>query len=308
MTIHPNYIGCDIAKRHVDLYDPHNGIARRVANQAEALAAFAQALPGDAFVVMEATGLHDRALRSVLAEAGIGFARLNPMQVRRFAEARGRRAKTDQLDARLLSAFGAAMRPAAEAAPCPVRERLAAFARRRDQLVAERAREKRRLADAFDADIIADITAAIAALSHRIGKIEAAIRAQISHSGELAEQAKRLASAPGVGFVTVAALLAQMPELGRLSPKAAASLAGLAPFNDDSGTRRGRRHIGGGRPRLRKALYMAAIGAIRKAERFATAYRQIAERSGSKKLAIIAIARKLLTILNAMQRDKQAFA
>ena len=142
----------------------------------------------------------------------------------------------------------------------------------------------------------------------RIAELEATIRRQVEASDELARQADQLMSAPGVGPVTALTLLAHMPELGRLSPKTAAALAGLAPFNADSGQKRGRRAIAGGRPRVRKALYMAALGAIRANARFNAFYSAIARRSGSKKVAIIAVARKLVTVLNAMLRDGKAFA
>ena len=195
----------------------------------------------------------------------------------------------------------------AEAPPCPAHERLAALARRRDQLVDARAIERKHLADAFDPAIRADIQAMITILGERIASIEAEIDAQMK-SGDLARQALRFTSAPGVGKVTALTLLAHMPELGSLSPKSAASLAGLAPFNDDSGKRSGRRRIKGGRPRVRKALYMAALGAIRASPRLRAFHEAVKARTGAAKAGIIAVARKLLTILNAIQRDNKDFA
>jgi len=309
MTLHRNYLGCDISKQMLDLFDPRSGRLLRLANEPAALRTFAATLdPLDSFVVFEASGVYDRQLRHVLGEAGIAFARLNPMMVRRFAQARGRLAKTDRLDARMLSELGGMFRPGADRPPCADRERLTAFARRRDQLVEARAVELRHLAAAFDPAIIADIEAVIAGLDLRIATLEATIARQIGSIDTLAEQAARLASAPGVGPVTALTLVAHMPELGTLSPKTAASLAGLAPFNNESGQRRGKRMIRGGRPRVRQALYMAALGAIRASARFKAFYTDIAARSGSKKLAIIAVARKLITVLNAMQRDQKTYA
>lgn len=305
MTIQHNYIGCDIAKKMLDLFDPLSGRLFRVANEADAIEAFAATLdPATSFVVMEATGSHDRLLRQFLSQAGIAFARINPTMVRRFAQARGRLAKTDRIDARMLSEFGTLLEPQADDPPCPKRERLAALARRRDQLVEMRAKEFKHLKEAFDALIVADIEASIAALDARIAAIEAEIDRQLQTASDIAEEADRLTSAPGVGPVTALMLIAHMPELGLFSPKRIASLAGLAPVNNDSGSRRGRRMIRGGRGRVRKALYMAALGAIRASNRFSTFYKAIANRSGSKKLAIVAVARKLLVILNAMQRDR----
>lgn len=309
MTIHQNYLGCDIAKTVIDVFDPQSGRCFQVKNQAGALRAFASRLDRQsAFVVFEATGVHDRLLRYALADAGIACKRSNPTMVRRFAESRGQLAKTDRLDARTLSDMGSRFEPAADPKPCPERERLAAFARRRDQLVEARANELRHLCEAFDRAIIADINKLIAHLDKQIEAVEAEIARQMKDIGELAEQAARLASAPGVGPVTALTLIAHMPELGHVSPKAIAALAGLAPLNNDSGKRRGKRIIRGGRPRVRKALYMAALGAIRASACLRAFYTAIAQRSGSKKVALIAVARKLLTSLNAMQRDHKQWS
>nr|WP_295466776.1 IS110 family transposase [Mesorhizobium sp.] len=308
MTIQDNYVGCDMGKGTIDVFEETRGTFLRVANEAAALAAFAAGLPRQCFVIFEATGGYDRLLRHALAEAGIAFARIDPARARHFAKLHGQHAKTDRLDARMLCRLGASLMPDRTPAPCPERERLVALARRRDQLVDMRARERRHREEAFHTDIEADIEAVIASLDGHIAGIEAEIDLLVRESGSLAEQAARLASAPGVGRVTALNLIAHMPELGTLSPKAAASLAGLAPLNNDSGKRHGRRSIRGGRPRVRKALYMAALSAIRANTRLRTFYTALAARCGSKKAAIIAVARKLLTILNAMERNKANFA
>jgi transposase len=308
--IQHNYIGCDISKDMLDMFDPRSRRSQRVANQAGPIEAFVAGLaPGRDFVVMEATGVYDRLLRHALAKAGIASTRRNPVQTRRFAEAGGLLAKTDKLDARMLADYGRRFTPAPDQPPCRQRERIAALARRRDQLVEARACEVRHLGEAFDPDVIADIEEAVARLAERIARIEAVIASAIAAAdAATAATFAILQSAPGVGPVTALTLIAHMPELGARSPKTIASLAGLAPLNNDSGTRRGRRPIRGGRPRVRKALYMAALGAIRAAPRLKAFYTAIAARSGSSKLAIIAVARKLLTILNAMQRDHKAYA
>lgn len=308
MTIHHSFIGCDIGKDMIDVFDPRTGRFCRLCNDEATLSAFARRLdPLRDRVVLEATGHCDRLLRLCLTQAGIGFARVNPKTARRFAEARGRLAKTDRIDARSLCEMGTMFNLVAEPAPCPARERLAALVRRRDQLVEARAIERRHLGDAFDPAIRADIEAMIVILGEKIAAIEVLIDDQMK-SERLGEEADRLTSVPGVGKVTALILLAHMPELGRLSPKAAASLAGLAPFNDDSGRRSGRRRIKGGRPRVRKALYMAALGAIRASRRLRSFHEAVAVRTGAAKAGIIAVARKLITILNAIIRDKTKFA
>ncbi|MBP0618325.1 IS110 family transposase, partial [Jiella mangrovi] len=285
MTIHQTVLGCDISKSFLDVFDPRSGRCVRIANEKDAVEAFAASLAGtDCLVVFEATGVHDRLLRHALGERDIPARRLNPVQARRFAEMCGRLAKTDRIDAIGLSDFGKMVQPKPDPAPCKDRERLAALARRRDQLVELQALEKRHRADAFEPCVIADIDGVIESLGERIAAIEAEIDRQTRRDADLTAELERLTSAPGVGKITALTLVAHMPELGSLTPKKAGALAGLAPFNDDSGHRRGRRHIKGGRRRVRKALYMAALGAIRANTRFKSFFQAVAERSGSKKV------------------------
>ncbi|MBD8894377.1 IS110 family transposase [Roseibium litorale] len=309
MTLHQTVFGCDISKAFLDIFDPRTRRFLRIGNTSEEIEAFLTSIKDtNCCLIMEATGVHDRKLRHALATHGIAFSRLNPLQARRFAELRGQFAKTDRIDAEGLSAFGAIMKPAVSQPPCAERERLAALARRRDQLVELRALEKRHRAEADDPFIVADLDAVLATLNARIALIEAEIDHYTRSCPDLAEHQSRLISAPGIGKITALTLVAHMPELGTLPPKKISALAGLAPFNDDSGPRRGRKHIRGGRRRVRNALYMAALGAIRANTRFKLFFQAIANRSGSKKLALIAVARKLLTVLNAMLRDKRTFA
>lgn len=307
--IQHNYIGCDVAKEMLDVFDPHSGRFQRVANTIAAIGTFAAGLDRTRdFVVFEATGVHDRVLRHALAAAGIACTRRNPVQTRRFAQARGLLAKTDRVDARMLAEYGRRFTPAPDPQPCPARERIAALARRRDQLVEARAREAKHLSEAFDADVIADIEQMRASLTQRIKQLEKLIEQAIAEADAATVATYEvLLSAPGVGKVTALTLIAHMPELGRSSPKTIASLAGLAPLNNESGKRNGRRAIRGGRSRVRRALYMAALSAIR-STRFKDFYKALVARSASKKLAIIAVARKLLTSLDAMVRDGKAFA
>ena len=307
-NIDQNYIGCDVSKARLDFFDPARGRHCRIANEAEAMAAFVAGLrPGVDFIVMEATGSYDRLLRLALSAGGVAFSRHNPQHTHHFSRSAGRRAKTDRLDAVMLAEYGRLHTPAADAAPDAQRERLQVLARRRDQLVDIRAREKKHLAEAFDADVCADIAALVAVLDARIAALETAIGNAIRQSRELAQDYAILTSAPGVATVTALTLIAHMPELGHRSPKTIAALAGLAPIASESGKRSRRSAIAGGRTRVRRALYMAALGAIRASARFKAAYDEIAARAGSKKLAIIAIARKLLVALNAMKRDQKQF-
>lgn len=309
MTIHPKYIGCDVSKTHLDFFDPSTGQLRRIKNTPDSVATFLTAQDwDDAFVVLEATGSYDRALRFTLADQGIAFARMNPMHVRRFGEAQGRRAKTDRLDAHLLSDYGQRFTPKADSAPCLKREHLAALHKRRDQLVDACAREKTQRHEAFDDELRRSHDEMIFFLTTQIKEIERRISEAVTRDRRLAETDALLKTVPGVGPVTATTLLCQLPELGTLNAKSAAALAGLAPYNHDSGMMRGRRTIAGGRGRVRKALYIAALNAIRTKTKIRDFYNRLTKAGKPFKVAIIACARKLLTIINAMVRDNKKWA
>lgn len=304
-----NYIGCDVSKATLDFFDPAHGRHCRIANQPAAIAAHIATLRrGCDFVVMEATGVYDRVLRHALAEAGLSFARCNPQHTHHHARSGIRRAKTDRLDAAMLAEYGLSRRPAAAAKPDKKTERLQSLARRRDQLVEIRAKQKILLHDAFDADVANDVETLVEVLDERIARLQAIIDAAIQEDEATRQLWRLLTSAPGVSTVTALTLIAHMPELGDRSPKTIAALAGLAPFDSQSGKSKRKAATAPGRTRVRRAMYMAALGAIRANLRFKVAYAAIAARSGSKKLAVIAIARKLLVALNAIIRDQKSFA
>lgn len=305
-----NYIGCDISKDNLDLFDSSSGRHSRIANEAAAVAAYVEGLNGGRdFVVMEATGLHDRLLRHTLADAGVGFSRHNPKHVHHYAKAGRQRAKTDRQDAVLLAEYGRAHEPAADPAPNENRERLQELVRRRDQLVEEKADNRKQLKSAFDPDVRADIETLIEHLDERVHRLEALIKTTLAKADPAtAADYDILVSAPGVSFVTASTLIAMLPELGQRSPKTIAALAGLCPFDKQSGKKTFKSQIQGGRQRVRKALYMAALTASRRCPQLSVFYTALAKRSGAKKLALIAVARKLLIRLNAMIRDQKHYA
>lgn len=316
MTIAPVVIGIDVSKHHLDLFDITRARAEHCPNSCEAVAALAaRCAAADAFVVFEATGCYDRRLRLALAAVGVRFARVNPRRARDFARAAGFLAKTDRLDARMLAAMGQALGhrmlggcevPGGSRAPAE-RERLALLHKRRDQLVAMRQQERTRLSECCNAEIAADIEQHVAWLDTRVRAIEARIRDCIAASRELARAEALLRSVPGIGPVAAASLLACAPELGQRSAKSMAALAGLAPLNADSGLRHGRRRIRAGRKRIRDALYMAALAAVRCSPRFGDFHRRLSAAGKPPKLALIAVARKLLVTANAVLRDQVAF-
>lgn len=306
MTINPACVGIDVAKAVLDVFDPRCGLSR-VANDAEAIEHFVSRLDPGVFVVFEATGRYDARLRRALEAAGVRFARVNPEHARAFARATGRRAKTDAVDARMLADLGLRLAPRPAEASDPVRSDLQLVDRRRDQLVAMRAAERVRLVDCDDDHLRADLEGHIAFLDAAITAAEARVAAMVKSDDDLARLARRLRTVPGIGPVVAARLLAALPELGRRSPKTIASLAGLAPHADDSGGRHGKRVISGGRRRVREALYMAAVAASRGKTRLGAFYRTLRDAGKPAKLALLALARKLVVILNAVARDDQDF-
>jgi transposase len=207
----------------------------------------------------------------------------------------------------MLAAFGRAMAPAADQAPDPARNALALLAKRRDQMVHMRAQEKARRSEASDRAMFESIARHIDFLDSEIIAIETKIKDLIKAEPEISELARLVRSAPGIGPVACMQLIAQMPELGCVGPKQVAALAGLAPFNVDSGSYRGKRAIGGGRKRVRDALYMAALNAVRRDGPFKAFYQKLRLAGKPAKLALIAVARKLLTTLNAMLRDRKPY-
>lgn len=309
MSIAEDVVGIDVSKAVLDVFEQQTGRGLRIANAGAALVPLlAVWRERGAFVVFEATGHYDACLRHALEAHGIPHARLNPQQARDFARATGRRAKTDRVDARMLAEFGHRLRPTARRPADPARERLALLQARRDQLVAMRQQERTRRSECPSADIAPLIDAHLTWLDGAIATMEKAIARLIDGCPSLASQARLLRSVPGIGPVAATTLLALMPELGAVSPKVVAALGGLAPYANESGAFRGARSVRGGRTRVRRALYMAALSAARGTSPIAAAYQTLRQAAKPPKVALIAIARKLLVILNAILRTQTPYA
>jgi transposase len=300
-------IGVDVAKDWIDARRL-GGKVERIAMEEVALRRFAEAAAREgARVVFEATGGYDRPLAAALAAAGVVHARVNPAQARQFARAIGVAAKTDRVDAGVLAEMGARLELAPAVPVAPARRELQALATRRRQLVGMRKQELTRGQQTQDPLARASIARAIAFFDSEIKELDDLIAAAVAAEPELAEPARRLRTAPGVGPVIAVGLLAELPELGHLDRRAIAALAGLAPMADDSGHRRGRRAIGGGRAVPRSLLYVAALHASRRDPGF-RAFRVRMQAGGlTVKQALVATARKLLTVLNAMLRTGTDF-
>jgi len=254
-------------------------------------------------LVMEATGGWEQLAAAKLAAAGLPVAIVNPRQVRRFAQALGRLAKTDQIDAQVLAQFGQSVplprRPLPEEKVAELREKLL----RRDQLIRIRTAESHRLATCRSQAVRQSIQTILAAVEEEVKRIEQELDQWIRQSPLWQEQVDLLVSVPGVGHHTAYRLIAMLPELGQCSRQQIAALVGVAPLNRDSGKFRGQRTTWGGRGNLRWGLYLAALTATRTNPVIRRYYQRLLAAGKLKKVAIVACMRKLLTILNAIMRE-----
>lgn len=306
MKLANNVVGIDISKDRLDLYSTSQNRFWDVANEAGVLEELCDSLEGS-LVVFEATSVYDRTLVRSLSQRGIAHARVNPRRAREFARSAGYLAKTDKVDARMLAHMGSVLETRPQEPQCPHREALRDLLQRRDQLVSMRAQEKTRLRQVDNPLLQEDITSLIELLGQRIATFEARIRQTIDEDAGTAQQAAILQTAPGIGPITAATLIADMPELGQRDRRAIAALAGLAPLANDSGKRHGNRRIWGGRRRVRRLLYLAALSAIRTNPAFRETAQQLKQQGKAPKTAVIAVARKLLVTLNAMSKNQAAF-
>lgn len=302
-------IGIDVSKEKLDVA-MSDGRQEVVANNKDGIAEFVSRMKGETIelVVMECTGHYERAVLYALTHANIPAVAVNPRQVRSFAMARGKLAKTDSIDAAVLCDFAERMRP--EVRPLPEPELLALQAKvlRRMQLIEMRTMEKNRLAShlTVDAAVRSDIEETIRFLNSRIKEVEKDIDKHLRGEKRWDAKLKIITSMPGVGKVISATLIALLPELGTLSDKKLTALAGLAPYNNDSGKHVGEKHCWGGRAKVRTALYLAAVTAIRTAGTpLQEKYKRLRARNKASKVALVACAHSLLIHLNAMVRTQK---
>lgn len=305
MTLPQTTLGIDVSGRRLDAYLHPAAKVRGFTNDAAGVAALIDwTIRHGAFVVLEATAPWDQPLVRALESAGLAFHRANPGRARDFARSSGMLAKTDMVDARMLALYGAALDLPATAPVAPERLKLQSLNSRRDQLVEMRKAERIRLKGVTDPVVIDSLKAVIALLDSQIRTLERRIGDTVTDACDLARDAALLRSATGVGPVCAAVILASLPELGRIDRRAIAALAGLAPIARESGLMRGKRHVQGGRKRVRDALYMAALTAIRTG-RWKQAYDHLISLGKAPKAAIVAVARKLLVALNAALREQR---
>lgn len=299
------WVGIDVSKKHLDVAFRPTGEHQQVNNDEAGITELVDKLAnlGVRLVVLEATGGLEVAVTTSLTLAGVPVAVVNPRQARDFAKALGYLAKTDRADAMALAHFGEAVKPEPRALPDEAQNELAAIVARRRQLTEMLIMEQNRLKSAAPA-VRKDLQAHIEWIQARLKDNDKGLRQLLKSSPLWREKEQLLQSVPGVGPVVSATLLAALPELGQLNHKAIAALVGVAPLNRDSGTRRGKRSIWGGRADVRSSLYMATLSAVRHNPLLKLFYNRLLEAGKPKKVALVACMRKLLTHLNAMVRDK----
>jgi transposase len=301
------FVGLDVSKDRVDAHVQPTGDRFAVGTDEAALATLVTRVSAlsPTLVVLEATGGYEIPVTAALANAGLPVAVVNPRQIRDYARATGQLAKTDALDARAIARFAEAVQPAVRPLPTPQAQALADLVARRRQVVDMLGAELNRHRQARQPRLQQRIAAHVAWLRRALEGLDEDLTELVRSSPVWREKENLLTSMPGVGDVTAQALLADLPELGQLDRRRIAALVGIAPFNRDSGQWRGRRMIGGGRPAVRRALYMATIVAIQHNPTIAACYQRLVTAGRPKKVAVIAAMRKLLTTLNAMLRDRR---
>lgn len=302
-----SYVGIDVSKDRLDVHVLPQNEAFCVERNGKGLAELIERLMplAPSLIAIEATGGFETTAAAALAASGLPLAVINPAQVRHYAQALGRRAKTDPIDAVVIARFAADVRPEPRELPDEVTRLLSDLVARRRQIVdmiaAERQREKR----AVLKRLRQSIARLIKALEKELNEIDAEIDDAVRGSPVWRAKEELLASVPGVGSIVARTLLADLPELGTLNPKRIASLAGLAPYTRQSGNWKGKSMIGGGRKTVRRVLFMAALVASRHNPVLKTFRDKLVAAGKPKMVAIVAVARNLLVILNAILRDQK---
>lgn len=300
------FAGIDVSKAGLDFDCLPDSAPQQFGNDEEGIAALVDLLQGSGVerIVLEATGGYETNLAAALAAAGLPVVVINPKRVRDFAKASGVLAKTDRIDARVLARFGEAIVPEVGSLPDEAQRELAELLDRRMQLVVMRAQEKARMTTVLPV-ARRSIKEHIAWLDKRIAGLERDLDGRLRNSDAWKEKIELLDSVPGIGKVSIFTLLARLPELGHLNRGQIAALVGVAPFNDDSGKRRGQRFIQGGRCDVRCVLYMATLTAKQHNPAIKQFFERLIAAGKPFKVAMTACMRKLLTIVNVVMKTKK---
>jgi transposase len=302
------FIGIDVSKRELDISIGSAGEYWTAANDPTGIGCTVERLKkySPRLIVVESTGGLEGPLVAEAYAAGLAIAIVHPGRVREFAKSVGLLAKTDKLDARVLARFAETVRPRPTQLPTEAEQQLSALLTRRRQVVEMLVAETNRLSSTHAA-LQARLRQHLVWLDEELAALNKEIDDFIQKTPEFKTKEELLRSTPGIGPVTSAILLADLPELGQLSRQKIAALVGVAPFNNDSGPRRGKRRVKGGRKPVRNVLYMATVASVRFNPVIKAFYDHLLQQGKEKKVALVACMRKLLTILNAMMRTSQAW-
>ena len=304
------FVGIDVSKNCVDVHVRPDATAFICATDPDGLADLVNHLTAlrPLLITMEASGGYETIIAAALAEADLPVAIVNPRQVRKFAGAIGKLAKTDAIDAGVIAHFAEAIRPTPKPMPDALMLRLRELLARRRQLVIMINAEKQRLGKAADKLAQRSFKTILRSLAAERARIDRAIDRLIEQSPMFCAKQDLLKSVPGIGDVVARTLIVELPELGTVDRHQIAALAGVAPMNRDSGRYRGKRHIQGGRVEVRAPLFMACLVAIRHNPPLRRFYRRLRDAGKPARLALVAVMRKLLTMLNAIIRDNKPWA
>lgn len=304
-----SYVGIDVSKASLDVCLLADSKRLSTTNDPQGFAQLLKALPtpGSCLIVLEATGGYQRAVVAELVAVGHQVAVVNPRQVRDFARGLGFLAKTDRIDAEVIARFGEQAQPRSLEKASRIQQELQQLVTRRRQLIDLRTSETNRLETATTKSVVKSLLSMIEQLEKKIRQIEKEMSKRVESDETLQCQAALIKSVPGVGAITAATLIAELPELGRLNRQEIAALAGLAPFNRDSGKFHGRRTIWGGRSAVRSVLYMAALTARRCNPVIQAFAKRLQDAGKPFKVILTACMRKLLVILNTIIKNNSAW-
>ena len=301
-------VGIDVARDRLDVHIRPTGETMAVPNARKDIRQLVKILTvhDPSIVVMESTAGYERPVAYALDAAGIPVSIVNADRVRSFRKAKGLKAKTDAIDAKLLSEYGAVMVPRITILPNPAERELRELVSRRAQLVVMHTQERNHLCRA-STKMRPYVEETMASLDEQLNQITLEIEQALQNDPVWKQREEQLCSVPGIGMVTAATIIARMPEIGRVTRGEVAALVGVAPFNRDSGAVEGKRTIGGGRKDVRNILYMATLSAVRCNPVIKAFYNRLITAGKAKKVALTACMRKMIVIINAMVRDGEVW-
>ena len=298
-----NYLGIDVAKAHLDLFE--DGHSTRLPNEENAISQWLKTRAPEAVPVCEASGGCEALLIALAHAAGRPIIQVNARQVRDFARARNRLAKTDRIDAQVIADFARTFQPKPLSLPDPLQQRLSGLVKHRTHLLTEITQNQNFALTLTDKKQLRVVSATVAFLQKQVHALQGLLAALVKDSPQISAKVQRLQQVQGIGALTSTSLVALMPELGTLSDHEAAALAGVAPFNRDSGQFRGKLRIAGGRSQVRSVLYMSALVASRYNPVLKPLYLRLLAAGKAKKLALTVLMRKLVILANHLLKNPE---